>query len=201
MRRFVAILWATITAMSINLFAATPICGELEVDIDRMYEFVRTHNEEFPREIAEAYYRIGKKYGVRGDIALCQAILETGWFRFADDTAVTSDQYNFCGLGVTSNKERGHAFQSIEDGVTAQIQHLFAYGSRDELPEGETIIDPRFSYVSRGSAATWEELNGRWAANRHYSDRILGLFYRMAERSVEIIEVNIPDEYWEMQDW
>lgn len=192
-----AILWVIIAAINVNIIAATPIRGDLEVDIDRMYEFVRTHNKEFPREIAEAYYHIGKKYGIRGDIAFCQAILETGWFRFADDTAVTSDQYNFCGLGVTVNKERGHTFDCIEDGVTAQIQHLFAYGCSEDLPEGETIIDPRFAYVSRGSAETWEELNGRWAANKHYSDRILGLFYRMAERSVQIIEVNIPDEYWE----
>ncbi len=199
-RHLVAILFIFITAFTFTLNAATPICGDLEVSVDRMYEFVRTHNKSFPREIAEAYYNIGKKYGVRGDIALCQAILETGWFRFADDTAVTSDQYNFCGLGVTVNKERGHAFESIEEGVTAQIQHLYAYGSRDELPAGETIIDPRFSYVSRGSASTWEDLNGRWAANKHYSDRILSLYYRMAQRTIEIIEVDIPDEYWESHE-
>lgn len=197
MRLIVAAITFLVSYYAVTINAATPICGDVEVGIDRMYEFVKTHNENFPREIAEAYYHIGKKYGVRGDIALCQAILETGWFRFSDDTAVTSDQYNFCGLGVTANKERGHAFDSIEAGVTAQIQHLFAYGSSDNLPDGEEIIDPRFSYVSRGSASTWEELNGRWAANKHYSDRILALFYRMSERTVLTIEVDIPDEYWE----
>lgn len=199
-RIVVALIVAVALSLGVHAKAATPICGDVEVSIDRMYEFVKKHNKTFPREIAEAYYHIGKKYGVRGDIALCQAILETGWFRFSDNTAVTYDQYNFCGLGVTANKERGHAFDSIEAGVTAQIQHLFAYGSNDDLPEGETIIDPRFSYVRRGSASTWEELNGRWAANRHYSDRILGLFYRMAERTIQIIEVDIPDEYWESEE-
>lgn len=199
-RPIVALLYIFITVSAANLNAATPICGDLEVDIERMYEFVKTHNKSFPREIAEAYYHIGKKYGVRGDIALCQAILETGWFRFSDDTAVTSDQYNYCGLGVTANKERGHAFDSIEEGVTAQIQHLYAYGSRDELPEGESIIDPRFSYVRRGSASTWEDLNGKWAANKHYSDRILSLYYRMAERTIQKIEVEIPDEYLDLTD-
>ena len=101
---------------------------------------------------------------------------------------------------MTVNKERGHAFESIEEGVTAQIQHLYAYGSRDELPAGETIIDPRFSYVSRGSASTWEDLNGRWAANKHYSDRILSLYYRMAQRTIDLKEVDIPDQYWESHE-
>ena len=42
-----------------------------------------------------------------------------------------------------------------------EIQHLYAYGCKDDLPKGETIVDPRFSYVKRGSAKTWEKLNGR----------------------------------------
>ena len=37
--------------------AATPICGRPEVDVERMYRFVKMHNPEFPREIAEAYYK------------------------------------------------------------------------------------------------------------------------------------------------
>ncbi|RLT76656.1 hypothetical protein D7V95_07555 [bacterium J10(2018)] len=175
--------------------AATPICGRPEVDVERMYRFVKMHNPEFPREIAEAYYNVGLLYGVRGDIAMCQAILETGWFRFADGTSVTADQYNYCGLGVTSSREKGHAFSSIEEGVKAQIQHLYAYGCKDDLPKGETIVDPRFSYVKRGSAKTWEKLNGRWAASRHYSDRILKLYFQLSGSQIEFIEVEIPEEY------
>lgn len=59
-RHIVAILLIFITAFTYTLNAATPICGDLEVSVDRMYEFVRTHNKSFPREIAEAYYNIGK---------------------------------------------------------------------------------------------------------------------------------------------
>ncbi len=193
--RLTTLLIAVCLAAGIGLAAKTPICGEPEVDVACMYEFVKAHNPGFSREIAEAYIEIGCRYGVRGDIAMCQAILETGWFRFGDDTAVTHDQYNFCGLGVISNKkDRGHVFSSVEEGVTAQIQHLFAYSCSDPLPEGEKVVDPRFNYVKRGSAKTWEALNGRWAANKHYSDRILDLFRRMKEPISRRIEVEIPDD-------
>lgn len=156
------------------------IFGEPQVSVDRMFEFVRSRNAEFSREIAEAYYNIGLRYGIRGDIALCQAILETGWFRFADGTAVKPEQHNYCGLGVTRGGMQGSAFDSVESGVTAQIQHLYAYACSHDLPEGEKLIDPRFHLVSRGIAPTWEGLNRRWAANDHYSERIMKLFSLMS---------------------
>ncbi|MDE5839167.1 MAG: glucosaminidase domain-containing protein, partial [Paramuribaculum sp.] len=105
--------------------------------------------------------------------------LETGWFKCTGGTAVSPDQHNYCGLGVTRLGIKGHSFDTIEDGVTAQIQHLYAYATKMPIPYGETIIDPRFSMVSRGIAPTWHGLNNRWAANPHYADRILNLFSQM----------------------
>lgn len=156
------------------------ILGEPEVSVDRMYEFVRSRNDQFTRDIAEAYYNIGIRYGIRGDIALCQGILETGWFKFADGTAVRPEQHNYCGLGVTRGGMTGHAFDTVELGVTAQIQHLYAYACSSELPDGEEIIDPRFKLVARGVAPTWEGLSNRWAANEKYAERIMALFSMMS---------------------
>ncbi|MCM1483751.1 MAG: glucosaminidase domain-containing protein [Muribaculaceae bacterium] len=156
------------------------ILGEPVVDADRMFEFVKQYNSEFTREIAEAYYNIGMRYGIRGDIALCQAILETGWFKFADGTAVKPEQHNYCGLGVTKGGMKGATFDTVELGVTAQIQHLYAYACKFDLPDGEKLIDPRFKLVSRGVAPTWDGLNCRWAANDKYSERILKLFNQMS---------------------
>lgn len=93
-------------------------------------------------------------------MAISQSILETGWFKYAG-SAVTPEQHNYCGLGVTSNGVEGGKFNTIEDGVTAQLQHLFAYGSKDTL--NETTVDPRFKYVTRGIAPYWQQLAGRWA--------------------------------------
>lgn len=183
------------------LCARTPICGSQEADVERMYQYVSMRNPGFQREIAEAFYEIGKTYGVRGDIALCQAIIETGWFRFDNGTAVRPESHNYCGLGVKRRGDRGCSFESVHEGVTAMIQHLYAYSCKDPLPEGEKLTDPRFGYVTRGVAPSWESLSGRWAMNSNYGASILGLYRRMmshdvVEFSLENIEVTVPDHVW-----
>lgn len=155
------------------------IMGEPEVDVETMCRFVKIRNPEFDCEIAQAFYDVGKRYGIRGDIALCQSILETGWFKFGGGTAVKPEQHNYCGLGVTRLGLNGASFASIEEGVTAQMQHLYAYATRAKLPKGEEVIDPRFRMVVRGSAPSWQKLNMRWAMNNHYSERILDIYAQM----------------------
>lgn len=156
-----------------------PILGPLLVDAATMHAFVLPHNPDFPFEIAEAYFRLGELYGIRADVAFCQAILETGWFRFEGGTAVTPDQHNYCGLGVLERGMKGHSFPTIDDGVRAQLQHLYAYATRDPLPQGEEIVDPRFKLVSRGCATNWHDLANRWAQNPIYGHQILGIYERM----------------------
>lgn len=140
-----------------------PILGESKASLAQMTQYVRKWFGAFDSAIAQAYLEVGKTYGVRGDVAFCQAIHETGWFKFVNGTAVTPDQHNYCGLGVTSKGVKGHSFRSIVEGVTAHIQHLYAYATASALPTGAVIIDPRFKYVKRGIAPNWEDLNGKWA--------------------------------------
>lgn len=167
---------ATITDITDSYHTIT---GSSLVDADGMYRFVIANNPDFDRNIAEAFHSISKKYGVRGDMAFCQAILETGWFKFTGGTKVTPDQHNYCGLGVTKLGMKGHSFPTVEDGVTAQIQHLYAYAVSAPLPKGEKLIDPRFHKVRRGCAPTWNDLSGRWAANPRYAERILDLYAKL----------------------
>lgn len=182
MQRHLLTFIVLIVCGTVSLRASNSILGEAMVLPEDMCEFVRQHNPDFSIEIAEAYYEIGSRYGIRGDVALCQAIIETGWFKFRDGTAVTPDQYNFCGLGVTRLGVKGNAFRSIQEGVTAQIQHLYAYATRSSLPDGEELVDARFKLVSRGCAPTWEGLSGRWAANKSYGKDILNLYSKMSSR-------------------
>ncbi|MCM1164109.1 MAG: glucosaminidase domain-containing protein [Muribaculaceae bacterium] len=155
------------------------ICGPQEVDTEAMYRFVKSRNPKFDRRIAKAFSEVGRRYGIRGDVALCQAILETGWFKFDNGTAVKPSQHNYCGMGVKKRGERGASFASIEEGVTAMMQHLYAYSSTQPLPRGEKLMDPRFKLVKRGSAPTWHSLSGRWAANPSYGSGILDLYSKM----------------------
>lgn len=137
--------------------------------------------KEYPENIAELYITIGNKYGIRGDVALAQALKETGYFQYGG--IVESWQNNFCGLGATgiayteedkiSNVDatlvyiipgtHGVTFATVAAGVEAHIQHLYSYATLAELPTNTERIDPRFNHFYRGTAQYWNDLNGRWA--------------------------------------
>lgn len=144
------------------------ICGNAEItgkDYEKKFtqvcESIIKNNSSFDINVAKAFFTVAPVYGIDPIRAISQSILETGWFRYKG-SAVTPDQHNYCGMGVTSNGMKGNSFDTAEDGARAQLQHLFAYGCQDNIPSGEKIIDPRFKYVTRGISPTWEELAGRW---------------------------------------
>lgn len=178
MKKLLTLLIICITAVATITAHEKTIEGKSELNADELTTYIKRHNPDFDPAIAKAYIKIGKKYGIRGDIALCQAILETGWFKYAG-SAVRPEHYNYCGLGVVTNGKKGSCFKSVEDGVRAHIQHLYAYCCTKELPRHEKLIDPRFSHVKRGCAPTWSKLSGRWAMNPNYGRQILDLHKRI----------------------
>ena len=122
---------------------------------------ILSNNQDFDINIAKAFFNIAPAYAIDPMMAIAQSCLETGWFKY-QGSAVKPEYHNYCGLGVTSNGIAGGIFDTIEQGVNAQLQHLFAYGCKDDLLEYE-IVDPRFKYVTRGIAPYWQNLAGRWA--------------------------------------
>lgn len=158
------------------------------------YEFIG-----YPDGIAELYIEIGKKYNIRGDLAFAQAVKETGYFQFYG--IVRAGQNNFCGLGATGVENTGEellngvdpsrasyipgthgiTFATVADGVEAHIQHLYAYATTEDLPDGCEQIDPRFNYVKRGIAPMWTDLNGRWAVpGNGYGESIIADYWLKA---------------------
>lgn len=132
------------------------------IDCTKAIKKILSYNATFDTEIAKAFFKLAPKYQIDPLMAIAQSILETGWFKY-EQSAVTPDQHNYCGMGVVTNGIKGASFDTIEDGVTAQLQHLFAYGCKDVLPSDEVILDPRFKLVTRGIAPYWQQLAGRWA--------------------------------------
>ena len=178
MKRLTSIMMFLLAAVVSN--AATPILGTNVATVERMYQFVKSKNSSFDREIAEQFIAVSTVYGMRGDIALCQSIIETGWFKYTGGTAVTPDDHNYCGLGVTTLGQKGCQFSTVKEGVTAQIQHLYAYCCTKSIPAGETLVDPRFNYVTRGTAPNWEDLgSGKWAAAAGYGTAIIEMYNEM----------------------
>jgi flagellum-specific peptidoglycan hydrolase FlgJ len=132
-------------------------------EVVKAIKAILANNSSFDIEIAKTFFTLAPKYGIDPMRVISQSILETGWFKYSG-SAVVPEHHNYCGLGVTVSGKPGNIFDTIENGVRAQLQHLYAYGCKDALPAGETtIIDPRFKYVTRGIAPYWEQLAGRWA--------------------------------------
>ncbi len=128
-------------------------------------------------EIVAYYYEEGRREGIRPDVAFCQALKETGFFRYGGD--VVPEQNNYCGLGTTGGGVRGEYFSTPQLGVRAHIQHLLAYSStrRPTMP----VVDPRYGIVRQAygsrTLGTWQDLNGRWAVpGRYYGQEILSMF-------------------------
>ena len=119
------------------------IMGPAEATQEQMISFIKKHNAK-PKltcsveDIVNYYYQEAGREGIRPDVALCQAIKETGFFGYGGDVSPT--QNNFCGLGATGNHEPGHSFATAQLGVRAHIQHLLAY-TRVEKPS-ITIVAP-----------------------------------------------------------
>ena len=110
--------------------------------------------------------------GVRPEVLFAQAMHETGWLQFGGQVA--PEQNNFGGIGALTSGGEGAFFPDVRTGLRAQVQHLKAYASTDEL--ANEVVDPRFDLVSRGVAPTVHDLNGRWAwPGDGYGDAIMGI--------------------------
>lgn len=131
-------------------------------------------------ELVELYWTEAEREGVRPDLALSQALVETGFFRYGGD--VHHNQNNFCGLGTTGNGVKGAKFRTPEIGVRAHIQHLLAY-TQQKRPSTK-IVDPRYELahkirLERGVVETWSGLNGTWAMGSQYCEKIMVNYQRM----------------------
>ncbi|WP_261130028.1 N-acetylmuramoyl-L-alanine amidase [Bacillus sp. Marseille-Q3570] len=158
------------------------IQGSSVLVASNLQAFVKRINPNAPN-LASLYIEIGKKYGLRGDAAYAQAVHETNYFRYTG--VVKPEQNNYAGIGATGPDEPGASFATPREGVAAHIQHLYAYASKAGLPDGETLVDPRFNLVARGSAPTWVALNGKWAVpGTNYGQLILGIYDKMLDYEV-----------------
>lgn len=127
-------------------------------------------------EFCQIFYEEAIAENIRPEVAFCQAMKETGFLQFGHD--VKPDQCNFAGLGATGNGVAGNSFASVREGIRAQIQHLKAYATTDNLINA--CVDNRFGYVKRGSAPYVEWLGKKenptgdgWATGANYGTDIV----------------------------
>lgn len=153
----------------------TPIIGQAVASIGQAKGWLSKKAPDWV-SMADIYYSIAPKYNIRADVALAQAAKETGYFRYGG--LVLPSQNNFAGIGATGQASDGNTplngadpgkvrfekgvhgaiFADKAAGVEAHIQHLYAYASKDALPAGVILSDPRFTLVQRGTAKYVEHL-------------------------------------------
>ena len=174
------------------------IMGQPKATVEQLQTYIKKVNPKVTdsvTKLAAIYIAEGEMEGVRGDIAFAQSCLETGNFTFSG-SAVTFEQNNFCGLGVTKNGMKGNSFDTPVKGIRAQIQHLKAYASNERLLQ--TCVDPRVLYVTRGAAEYVEWLGIQenptrqgWAAGKNYGQEIIRILNAIMEENEEETEMNI----------
>ncbi|WP_070120094.1 N-acetylmuramoyl-L-alanine amidase [Bacillus marinisedimentorum] len=153
------------------------ITGETHLSARQLDQYAKTVNPDAP-ELGRFYMKYGNIYGIRADAAFAQAIHETDYFRFTG--LVDKKQNNYAGIGATGAGNQGAEFKTPESGVHAHIQHLYAYSTVRDIPEGTSLVDPRFGLVTRGSAELWTDLNGKWAVpGKNYGQKILQIYKQM----------------------
>ncbi len=155
------------------------IRGKAQATKKQAAQLIAANNKNLPigcsaGEIVDLYWEEAEREGIRPDIALSQALLETGYFNFGG--AVEPWQHNFCGLGTIGNGVQGAAFKTPQEGVRAHIQHLLAYSSYD-LPKTK-LIDPRYDKahnlrLERGLITKWSGLNWTWAMGGEYAEKVI----------------------------
>ncbi len=192
---------------------AISIRGQSVLTEGQLQKLMLKNNPGAPRELPALYLQVGEQYGIRGDIAFCQAAKETGWWKYGG--LVQPFQNNYCGLSATGqaatgledlrgadprqvsfeNGVHGAIFSTPEAGVKAHIQHLYAYACRDPLPARSSLLDPRFTLISRGIASLWSDLNGRWAVpGVGYGESILLDYYYQAFDPGDLPTASLSDQ-------
>jgi hypothetical protein len=164
----------------ITKYSDVPIMGYGKASPVQLARFFLTYNRnvsnKFIVKFARLYIQEARKEGVNSDVAFIQMCIETNFLRFGGQ--VKPYQNNFAGIGSTDDGAMGARFGSVREGIRAQIQHLKAYASRKPLYNKR--VDPRFSYVQRGSAQYVSQLGkGKWATDPNYAKKIIQKLYRM----------------------
>lgn len=121
---------------------------------------------------AEIFKKFGEKYGVRWDVTIFQACLETGFWKFGND--VKREQNNFFGTGAKGGGDPGDSFLTPEEGIEAHMQNM-ALRAGKKIPLDQIIspyVRKNYTFISNRGTAFWEELAGTYATDSEYWNKI-----------------------------
>ena len=125
-------------------------------------------------ELSHMYIDEAAAEGVRGDLLMIQAVMETGWFRFESGLSEAKD-YNFAGINACDSCRSASSFESVRMGVRAHVELVKAYAD-ETLTSKNTALPYAYKVENipvRGCCVMFSELGGYWASAHNYYKRVL----------------------------
>lgn len=153
-----------------------PILGSPTTTIHQMKEWAKSKkaSQEFI-DLAPIFYEVSIKEGVDPAVTYTQSAKETGYMKFGG--VLDSSFKNPCGLktrqgGGDKDPNAHQRFNSWEEGILAQVEHLALYAGAKGYPKNNPK-DPRHFDFCLGKAKTVKALGGNWAPSPQYGSEIL----------------------------
>ena len=137
-------------------------------------------NPEFINQ-ARTFYDNSVRVGVNPAVTYAQSAKETNFFKFTG--VLTIDFKNPCGMKISAgggdkDPNAHQRFESWDQGIQAQVDHLALYAGHPDYPKAVTP-DPRHFGWIKGKAKYVEELGGNWAPSPTYGEEIVDLMNEM----------------------
>jgi N-acetylmuramoyl-L-alanine amidase len=168
--------------------AQTPIGGFAPQDPRALEAFMRAACPTALVDVAQLarlYVEVGLAAGIRADVAIAQAVHETGRFTFTG--TAKADWNNYAGVGVTG-PQAVQKFDTMLAGVKAHLYHLRWYDrpGHEGFADCSIDVDPRHDAYKKADAPRGSgphannahivrDLGGRWAPSSEYGLRIAGI--------------------------
>jgi len=114
------------------------------------------------------YSDTGARLGVRGDLAVAQAVLETGYFKHFPEGGIN----NYAGIAVHDGANRGASFPTAADGVTGHVALLREFADAH-------FADAPVHAAEPGCCPTVGSLAGVWATDPDYAVSLLAIYEAM----------------------
>ena len=173
----------------------TPIMGPSTTTVEDMRKWAESRNANpLFVELAQTFYDVAVEVGVDPAVIYTQSAKETNFMHF---TGVLDASFmNPCGLkssggGGDYDPDAHHRFESWEQGIRAQADHLALYAGAEGYPDPNSP-DPRHFPSIAGVAPTVEELGGRWAPSPTYGREIVVMMEQLY--SVNDPDYNVGDQ-------
>lgn len=178
----------------------TLIISKPTANVKQMEAWAKSKNaNQLFIDLAPIFYNTSVAAGVNPLVAYCQSAKETGYMKFGG--VIDATFKNPCGLkinagGGCSDPNAHKKFNTWDDGIKAQIDHLALYAGAQGYPKVGTP-DPRHFPYLKGTAPTVESLGGKWAPNTNYGVEIVKMM-----REVEMMNVTESGKYpSDLSEW